>query len=193
MCALELVYPDVGPVADQYLLGADLLVAPILEAGCTSRRVILPEGHWSDLFAPSRTFTGPTVISVEVGPDDIPVFVRGGATLALLPDDVVSLSPYAPDLPDRRSVLAFPGEARQRWSGCLGPGVRCQSQWSDDSWSLELSAPRPMAFAVTALLPGVPVDVHSDGPWSFSAGRLSCSVSGGSAAVRARWIGAATR
>ena len=41
-------------------------------------------------------------------PDDIPVFVRAGAVLALLPDDVDSLSPYGRELPDRRDVLAFP-------------------------------------------------------------------------------------
>ena len=187
MCALELVYPDLGPVTDEYLLGADLLVAPVLEPGCTQRRVVLPDGQWSDLFSPGRTFTGPGVISVEVGPDDIPVFVRGGATLALLPDDVVSLSPYAPDLPDRRNVMAFPGQPGQRWAGYLGPGLWCQSQWRDDSWSLELSAPRPTTFEITTWLPGAPVEVDSAAPWSFAAGRLSCSVTGGSGAVRAWW------
>jgi len=187
MCALELVYPDLEPVADQYLLGPDLLVAPVLEAGCALRRVILPPGHWSDLFSPGRTFSGPGVISVEVGPDDIPVFVRGGAILALLPDDVVSLSPYAPDLPDRRSVLAFAGDAGQRRAGYVGPGIWCCSQWGDDSWSLELSAPRPTEFEVTAWLPGAPAEVECDGPWSLRDGRLSCSVSGRSQTVRARW------
>ena len=42
MCALELAYPGSGPVWDQYLLGTDLLVAPVLEPGATSRRVVRP-------------------------------------------------------------------------------------------------------------------------------------------------------
>jgi hypothetical protein len=187
MCALELAYPAIGPVSDQYLLGSDLLVAPVLEPGCTVRRVILPEGRWADLFSPGRIFTGPGVISVEAGPDDIPVFVRCGAVLGLLPDDVVSLSPYAPDLPDRRTVLAFPAAAGQRFDGYLCPGLRCRSQWGDESWSLELSALRQMTFEVTAWLPGAPAEVDCDGPWSFTAGRLSCTVSGRSRTVRARW------
>jgi alpha-glucosidase len=40
-------------IDDQYLFGADVLVAPVLEAGATRRRVYLPEGarwvhFWSD-------------------------------------------------------------------------------------------------------------------------------------------------
>lgn len=31
---------------DQYMYGADILVAPIYEEGCTQRRVYLPEGRW---------------------------------------------------------------------------------------------------------------------------------------------------
>ena len=62
MCALELVYPDLGPVPDQYLLGEHLLVAPVLEPDCRSRRVVLPPGRWTDLFDPARSFAGPAVI-----------------------------------------------------------------------------------------------------------------------------------
>ncbi|HXN62312.1 MAG TPA: hypothetical protein VN886_17840 [Acidimicrobiales bacterium] len=52
ICALELAYldTDTGPVWDQYLLGADLLVAPVLEPGVTSRRVVIPPGPWVGLF-----------------------------------------------------------------------------------------------------------------------------------------------
>jgi len=189
MCALELAYPDIGPVADQYLLGADLLVAPVLEPGCAVRTVILPDGRWADLFSPGRTFTGPGVISVDVGPDDIPVFVRSAATLALLPEEVVSLSPYAPDLPDRRTVLAFPGRAGELGEGSLGPGLWQRSRWGDGWWSLELSAPASMTCAVTAWLPASPAEVDVGGPWSYADGRLSCAVTG-SRTIRARWSGA---
>ena len=94
MCALELAYPDIGPVWDQYLLGADLLVAPVLEPGATSRRVVVPPGAWEGLFDGTE-LEGPGVVEVAVTPAEIPVYLRAGAALSLLPDDGRSLSPYA--------------------------------------------------------------------------------------------------
>jgi sulfoquinovosidase len=187
MCALELAFPDIGPVPDQYLLGEHLLVAPVKEPGCTSRRVVLPPGRWCDLFEPGRWLTGPAVVDVAVGPDDIPVFVRDGAVLALLPEDVDSLSPYAPVLEDRRDVHAFVGAGPRRWAGALGPGLWCRSETGTGSWTLELSAPRSFTWNLTAAVPGRPVAAEIDGPWSFESGMLTCSLRGASAALRLRW------
>ena len=36
--------------ADEFLLGRDILVAPLLEENSASRRVYLPEGEWRDFF-----------------------------------------------------------------------------------------------------------------------------------------------
>jgi alpha-glucosidase len=187
MCALELVHPDIGPVRDQYLLGEHLLVAPILEPGCTARRVVLPEGRWMDLVDPGRSFTGPAEIDVEVGPDDIPVFVRAGAVLALLPEDVDSLSPYVAGPDDRRNVLALVGEPGQSWTGSIGPDLSCRSETGESSWLLELSAPRPFAWEVSAWLSRAPSEVDVEGAWSFASGMLSCSLDGASAALRVHW------
>jgi alpha-glucosidase (family GH31 glycosyl hydrolase) len=202
MCALELAYPDLGPVPDEYLLGEDLLVAPVLrpgdEAGTVSRRVVLPAGRWADLFRPGRSFAGPGMIEVTAGPDQIPVFIRAGAAVALLPDDVRSLSPYAPELPDRRHVLAIPvfGEPEQEQERRipLGPGLRCRNlagqagptppgqQW----WTLELSADRDFSWEVTAPMPR-PSQVDVAGRWEYADGLFRCSVSGSSAAVRVQY------
>jgi sulfoquinovosidase len=188
MCALELAYPDIGPVPDEYLLGEHLLVAPVLEPGCTRRRVVLPEGSWSDLFRPGRSFTGPGVIEVDVGPDDIPVFARRGTVLALLPEDSRSLSPYAPPLPDRRSILAFPADPQpssaQPADIALGPDLSCRTEAGEGWWQLELLAPRTFTWDVTAPLPHALADIAADGPWSFSQGVLSCSVTSARATIR---------
>ena len=152
MCALELVYPDIGPVSDQYLLGDQLLVAPVLEPGRTSRRVVLPPGGWADLFDPRRSFTGPAVLDVPAGPDDIPVFVRAGAVLALLPDEVRSLSPYAPAIPASRAVLAVPGAPGHAWAGPLGPDLAGRAHADGESWTLELSGPADMSWQLTVPL-----------------------------------------
>jgi alpha-glucosidase len=94
MCSLELVHPELGPVWDQYFLGADLLVAPVLEPGAITRRVIVPPGRWVDLFGGPTELAGPAEVEVAVTLDEIPVFRRSGAVLPLLPDEGWSLSPY---------------------------------------------------------------------------------------------------
>jgi hypothetical protein len=115
------------------------------------------------------------------------VFVRAGAVLSLLPDDVDSLSPYAAELEDRRTVLAVAGDPGHRWSGSPGPELACRTATDEGSWTLELSAPRLFAWEVTAWIPEAPVEVDVDGPWSFAAGRLTCSPAGASTVVCARW------
>lgn len=82
---LALAFPD-DPVAagidDQYLLGADLLVAPILDDGMrtVTRRVYLPEGRWHALRG-DAVLEGPGFHTLAVPIDDMPVFVRDGATI----------------------------------------------------------------------------------------------------------------
>jgi alpha-glucosidase (family GH31 glycosyl hydrolase) len=95
MCALELVHPAIGPVDDEYFLGPHLLVAPVLEPGVATRRVVVPPGRWRPLFADGPPLEGPGDTEVPVTLEEIPVFVRDGAELPLLPDDGRSLSPYA--------------------------------------------------------------------------------------------------
>ena len=58
----------------EYLLGRDLLIAPVIEEGATSRSVYLPEDNWIHLWS-GRTFTGGEAV-VEAPMGKIPVFVR---------------------------------------------------------------------------------------------------------------------
>jgi sulfoquinovosidase len=184
MCALELAFPELPPVTDQYLLGQDLLVAPVLWPGCRTRRVVLPPGEWFDLFDPLVSYQGPDTVEVGVGPDDIPVLVRAGAVLSLLPDDVATLSPYGPELARRRRVMAFP---RRDWTGALGPDHEGRSVVSGDSWTLELTATSTTAWDVSAWLPGAPGEVVVNGRWTFEAGALHCSVTGSRATLRVHY------
>ena len=186
MCALELAYPGLGPVPDQYLLGEDLVVAPVLEPDCTSRRVVLPPGTWADLFDPRRAFTGPGELAVPVGPDDIPVFVRAGAVLALLPDAVRSVSPYAPPVPGNRAVLAVPGEPGHAWAGPIGLDRSGRTYAAEDSWTLELSGPADGSWQLTVPLAAEPAEVDGPGSWSYTDGLLSGPLSGDSPRLRVR-------
>lgn len=69
-------------VDDQFLLGPDLLVAPVAEAGARSRPVYLPHGAcWTDA-AGGQCHEGGRTVEVPAPLERIPVFVRAGSDLA---------------------------------------------------------------------------------------------------------------
>ncbi len=68
-------------IADEYLFGPDLLIAPVTDLAARSRTVYLPGGEetrWTDLHT-GQTFNGGEEITVEAPLDVIPVFARNGA------------------------------------------------------------------------------------------------------------------
>jgi alpha-glucosidase/alpha-D-xyloside xylohydrolase len=85
--ALWLHYAD-DPAAvvrgDQYLYGRDILVAPVVEKGATSRSLYLPRGAWYDFWTRER-MEGGREIARAVDLDTIPLYVRAGAILPMGP------------------------------------------------------------------------------------------------------------
>ncbi|RYE10956.1 MAG: glycosyl hydrolase [Hyphomicrobiales bacterium] len=67
---------------DQYMLGRDLLVAPVIEEGVFSRDVYLPAGRWWHLFE-QRWYEGGRSHHIAAPLASIPVFLRDGAVLPL--------------------------------------------------------------------------------------------------------------
>jgi alpha-D-xyloside xylohydrolase len=68
-------------VDDQFLLGPDLLVAPVLTADTTERSVYLPAGtSWINAWT-EDVFAGGQTILVDAPLDRIPVFVKSGASV----------------------------------------------------------------------------------------------------------------
>ena len=81
MRPLFLEFPDDGAtwsLDEQFMLGRDLLIAPVLREGELQREVYLPKGDWFD-FRTGRRHEGGKPLVVPVTIHDTPVFVRGGA------------------------------------------------------------------------------------------------------------------
>lgn len=76
-------FPDdeaTADVADEYLFGPDLLVAPVTEPGARERGVYLPgDGtvSWTDL-RDGRRYPGGTTVTAAAPLDSVPVFARNG-------------------------------------------------------------------------------------------------------------------
>jgi alpha-D-xyloside xylohydrolase len=64
----------------QYMLGPDLLVAPVIEQGAKRRTVKFPKGTWRHLLERTE-FEGPSEADVPVDLMTPAVFVRDGASL----------------------------------------------------------------------------------------------------------------
>ncbi len=135
---LSLAYPDdpqsYGPMAEyQYLFGPDLLVAPVTAEGARSREVYLPQGRWCafwphvDYDEASGAYTrkpgpgaveGGQTVTVDAPLEEIPLFVRAGASIPLLPAGTDTLTtigtePGLIDLDDvrgRERLLSFGAE-----------------------------------------------------------------------------------
>lgn len=81
--------PATYAVDDQYLLGDDLLVAPVLRPGEAERRCYLPAGGWRDYWT-GQTHHGPGWTTVPAPVERIPLFVREGAVLDLPAPDTLT-------------------------------------------------------------------------------------------------------
>jgi len=96
---MVLRYPDHPEALSQdyqYLLGDELLVAPVVEEGATTRSVWFPPGAWFSYWSGQR-YDGPATHEVPAPLEEIPIFVRGGASLPLLAEPVVTLANVPPD------------------------------------------------------------------------------------------------
>jgi alpha-D-xyloside xylohydrolase len=153
---MALAFPGDPEAADQiyqYLFGPDLLVAPIYQPG-THRSVYLPAGEWVD-HRTRRRHRGPRTLEVEAPLAEIPLFVRAGAILPLLPDDVETLVRRRPGLADdvvalddRRVLEVWPGEAGRL---ATRDGLSAELMSRGGRTTLRLAAREPLPLEVHLL------------------------------------------
>ncbi len=87
--------PSSWDIQDQFLLGDDLLVAPVLEPGVEQRIVTLPPGRWYN-FWDDQSYEGPSEVPIDGSLEQIPVFVRAGAILPMHEGEELTLHLYLP-------------------------------------------------------------------------------------------------
>ncbi|MGC4232635.1 MAG: glycoside hydrolase family 31 protein [Niabella sp.] len=82
--ALVMDYPEdknVFEVADEYMIGSDLLATPII-GDADTRKVYLPKGNWYN-FNTNEKYEGGKNYNISFSVSDIPLFVKEGCVLPL--------------------------------------------------------------------------------------------------------------
>jgi alpha-D-xyloside xylohydrolase len=69
---------------DQWLLGPDLLVAPVWASGARERTVWIPPGEWVDFWDRGAIVEGPTEVTVDAPLDQLPMWLRPASPLQAL-------------------------------------------------------------------------------------------------------------
>ena len=158
---------------DEFLVGDDLLAAPVLRDGARSRSVYLPRGRWLDArdalsydaagdgafhAAGATPRRGGRTVRARAALDELPLYVRAGAVLPLLPADVSTLSDYGSgvvrlrDRLDRLRLLAFPSG---RSSAGMFERERVVSRPGRGAWRLEVHGGRTRTYRLEAATAGL--------------------------------------
>lgn len=108
MRPMGLVFPDdpsCGGLDSQFMLGSDLLVAPVFDDGTApvEHTFYLPRGTWTD-WRSGEQFVGPGYVSRPYALDEMPVLVREGA--------VVPFVELPPGLRNVEDLLSLPWRVR---------------------------------------------------------------------------------
>ena len=208
---LALRFPGDGKAVereDEFLFGPDLLAAPVLEPGATERELYLPRGRWLELWdavdykpgtgdlklGKARVRRGKRELTAGAAADELPLMVRAGAILPLLPADVDTLADrYAgggaarlrgagggvTSLRDRRRTLELLAFPRGRSGSRAYDDTRMLSRERRGKWVLKLRSKQRRRWKLDASLAGLrrpfrPRCVELDGGrlsgkrWSYS-------------------------
>lgn len=108
MRALVLNYeddPNVHEMNDEFMLGDQMLVAPVVEQGARQRMIYLPKGDWYDFWTGEKQEGGRYFVR-EAPLDLCPIYVKAGTILPLYPEQR-----YTDELADPELTLrCYPGE-----------------------------------------------------------------------------------
>ncbi len=98
---------------DEYLWGDEVLVAPVLQKGARTRRVLFPAGEWVNWYNPRLRYAGGRAASVAAPLGRIPLFVKAGSFIPVYPDSIGNVTEYKSD---RLTVRYFPSDEESSYT-----------------------------------------------------------------------------
>ena len=100
--ALPLNYNGENPgeqfanVQDEYMWGENVLVAPVMEKGARSRKVLFPKGEWISWWNPAVKYAGEKSYTVKAPLDELPLFVKSGSFIPQYTRPIENTDQYDP-------------------------------------------------------------------------------------------------
>jgi alpha-glucosidase len=135
---------------NQFMVGADLLAAPVLKPDQTSRLVYLPAGVWHDFWT-GKKYAGGKTYRVDAPLETMPLFVRGGAILPSGPDmnwtsekavDPITFSIY-PDADGQAAATLYEDDgASPNYQRGQFRRTTVQAAQQGGVWMINLNAPQ---------------------------------------------------
>lgn len=156
---------------DEFLVGESLLVAPVLDEGASSRRVMLPPGDWF-AWEGEALVPGAQHVSVPVGLESTPMFVRAGTILPLAataqhtdaaPDQPLTLHIYLAEIGQSATTELWDDDDHPRAEerGTFA-AYRIQASWQDEAITVSMGRTRGhLAWRY----PGIGVRLHLPTGW----------------------------
>ncbi len=92
-------------VQDEYLWGSEILVAPVLNKGARSRKVIFPEGEWINWNDTRLRYKGGSTATVQAPLGTLPLFVKAGSFVPQYMQPISNVTEYDPS---KLTVKYFP-------------------------------------------------------------------------------------
>ena len=145
MRALWIAWPNdakAAAIADEYMWGNHLLVAPVLEAGATRRTTYLPAGRWWDFWS-HQQMDGGAEVTRDIDLETIPLYVRAGAVIPMGPVKQYATEPNEEPV----TLQVYPG-ADGNFSWYKDDGIsfqyrqgeftRIECSWTDSTRKLTL-------------------------------------------------------
>ncbi|MBR5638476.1 MAG: hypothetical protein IKW83_01810 [Muribaculaceae bacterium] len=100
-------------VSDQYLWGHDVMVAPVMEQGATSREITFPEGTWIDINNPTKRYYAYTTMSYDAPLEVLPLFARAGAFIPQANYKMENVGDYNPSKLD---IVYYPSDESSEYT-----------------------------------------------------------------------------
>lgn len=132
-------------IKDQFMIGRNLMVCPILYPGAVSRDVYLPEGKdWLDFYTGER-FNGGQTINVEAHLYRIPLFVPAGSIIPMGPERLFAEDKLDADI----TLKIYPGadgsfllydDAGDGYGYEHGEYMRFNINWDDEMHKLTIES-----------------------------------------------------